>query len=97
MNVCFAHKQTIDTVSGPDVSDFYKLWAAASAVDTLCIIKGKAGMAVGNGEFMRSLLWFFSRACVLWICFRFPLPSPPNFKLIAYYIQLRFSLYFLLH
>ena len=32
------------------MSDFYKLWAAASAVDTLCIIKGKAGVAVGNGE-----------------------------------------------
>lgn len=40
---------TIDTISTPDLSDFYKLWAAANAVDTLCITKGKAGMAVGNG------------------------------------------------
>ncbi|CAD6573187.1 MAG: hypothetical protein ASARMPRED_005927 [Alectoria sarmentosa] len=39
---------TIDTVSTPDVCDFYKLWAAASAVEALCISKGKAGMAVGN-------------------------------------------------
>lgn len=40
---------TVDTVSEPDVSDFYKLWAAVSAVDTLCVLKGKAGMAIGNG------------------------------------------------
>ncbi|CAF9941989.1 MAG: hypothetical protein ALECFALPRED_009432 [Alectoria fallacina] len=39
---------TIDTVSTPDVCDFYKLWAAASAVEVMCISKGKAGMAVGN-------------------------------------------------
>ena len=45
-----ATQQTIDTISTPDLSDFYKLWAAANAVDTLCITKGKAGMAVGNGE-----------------------------------------------
>ncbi|KAL9074997.1 MAG: hypothetical protein Q9161_001928 [Pseudevernia consocians] len=41
--------RTIDTTSEPDSSDFYKLWAAANAVDTLCVVKGKAGMAIGNG------------------------------------------------
>lgn len=51
--------QTIDTVSEPDISDFYKLWAAANAVDTLCVIKGKAGMAVGNGEFCGILSSYF--------------------------------------
>lgn len=61
-------KQTVDTVSEPDVSDFYKLWAAVSAVDTLCVLKGKAGMAIGNGRFSRFLTLFF-------------LPFPPLFVL----------------
>ena len=65
-------KQTIDTVSDDsDLCDFYKLWAAANAVETLCIIKGKAGMVVGNGvSLLPFVTLFFS-----FLVFCFSLPS----------------------
>ena len=45
------------------MSDFYKLWAAANAVDTLCVTRGKAGFAFRNGKFPFSfpLSQFFLR------------------------------------
>ena len=33
-----------------DTYDWYKLWAAANAVDYMCVEKGKAGLAIGLGE-----------------------------------------------
>lgn len=60
-----ALEQTVDTVSEPDVSDFYKLWAAVSAVDTLCVVEGKAGMALGNGKF--SCFFFFYPPSLLFL------------------------------
>ena len=42
------------------MSDFYKLWAAANAVDTLCVGRGKAGFASRNGKFPFSFPWLVS-------------------------------------
>ncbi len=33
-----------------DSSDWYKLWAAANAVDSMCAQLGKNGLALGLGE-----------------------------------------------
>ena len=41
----------VDTVSKTDTADWYKLWAAAIAVENMCVEgKGAAGMATGLGE-----------------------------------------------
>ena len=42
---------TIDSVDEePDYSTYYELWAAAVAVNELCIKKGLAGVALRLGE-----------------------------------------------
>lgn len=34
-----------------DTSDWYKIWAAANAVDYMCTQLGRKGLALGLGEF----------------------------------------------
>lgn len=41
----------VDTVFSTDVSDWYKLWAAAIAVETMCVeARGEGGIAPALGE-----------------------------------------------
>jgi hypothetical protein len=46
-----------------DSSDWYKIWAAANAVDYMCAQLGKNGLALGLGESFPLILWF-----VCWNC-----------------------------
>lgn len=50
----------IDTISSTDISDWYRLWAAAMAVENICV-EGKhaGGLAFGLGRF--PLLFWFHR------------------------------------
>ncbi|KAK4691823.1 hypothetical protein P7C71_g5261, partial [Lecanoromycetidae sp. Uapishka_2] len=42
---------TLNTISSTDVSDWYKLWAAAIAVEVMCVeAKGQGGVAIGLGK-----------------------------------------------
>ena len=42
----------LDTIEGTDVGDWYKIWAAAVAVETMCVeAKNMRGMAYGLGGF----------------------------------------------
>ena len=48
-----------------DTSDWYKIWAAANAVNYMCVHGGKRGVAVGVGKHPSSKSSSFARACAL--------------------------------
>ena len=40
----------VDPAAPSDTTDWYKVWAAAMSVETMCVDRGYAGVALGVGE-----------------------------------------------
>lgn len=60
---CQVYVDTLKPEVRTDTYDWYKLWAAANAVDYMCVQQKRSGLAIGHGEFEMFLTMMYGDCC----------------------------------